>query len=82
MAAQAIPYFKNDIGLPSIRVRAKEFMCIGASAPLDHPHIFIDMGSDDEAVCPYCSTHFRYDATLSGACDPRECLFEDDKAAA
>ncbi len=82
MAAHAIPHFKNDVGLPSIRVSAKEFMCIGASAPFDHPHIFIDMGSDIEAVCPYCSTLFRYDETLSAACDPRDCLYEDGKAAA
>jgi len=82
MAVHAIPHFKNDLGLPSIRTKAKEFMCVGANPPLDHPHIFIDMGSDSEAVCPYCSTHFRYDATLVAECDPRECLFDDGKAAA
>lgn len=82
MAAHAIAHFKNDLGLPSIRVSAKEFMCVGASPPLDHPHIFIDMGSDTEAVCPYCSTLFRYDGSLKDACEPIDCLFEDGKAAA
>lgn len=82
MAAHAIPHFKNDLGLPSIRTQAKEFMCVGASAPFDHPHVFIDMGLDIEAVCPYCSTLYRYDAEIAGACEPIECLFEDGKAAA
>ena len=53
MAAHAIPYFKNDAGIARIRIHAREFMCVGASPPLDHPHIFIDMGSDAEAICPY-----------------------------
>ena len=38
-----------------------------ASAPsrlIDHPHIFIDMGDDKEAVCPYCSTLYKYNAKL------------------
>lgn len=82
MAAHAIPHFKNDLGLPSLRVRAKEFMCVGASPPFDHPHIFIDMGSDTEAVCPYCSTLFRYDGGLHAACEPADCIFETDKVAA
>ena len=82
MSDHAVPHFKNDKGLPVISVHAKEFMCVGATPPFDHPHIFIDMGSDNEAVCPYCSTHYRYDATLTTECEPRECLFDDGKAAA
>ena len=39
-------------------------MCVGANPPFDHPHVFLDMGSDDEKVCPYCSTLFRYDSNL------------------
>ncbi len=39
-------------------------MCIGALPPLDHPHVFLDMGYDDEIVCPYCSTLFQYDPSL------------------
>ena len=40
-------------------------MCTGAKPPFDHPHIFIDMGSDDEAICSYCSTRFVYDGALA-----------------
>ena len=81
MAAHAIPHFKNDLGLPSIRVSAKEFMCVGAAPPLDHPHIFIDMGSDTEAVCPYCSTLYRFAADLkAGEARPPECVLKDKVA--
>jgi uncharacterized Zn-finger protein len=81
MADQAIPYFKNDKGVPSIRIGAHRFMCVGASPPFDHPHIFLDMGSDREIVCPYCSTLFKYDGTLHGAADPGDCVYDAHKAA-
>jgi uncharacterized Zn-finger protein len=68
MAEHGMPHFQNDAGDPVIRVGAREFKCIGATPPFDHPHIYIDMGSDTEAVCSYCSTLYRYDATLG----PRE----------
>ncbi len=64
MADHSIPHFSNDEGVRVILVGAREFMCIGARPPFDHPHIFIDMGGDNEAVCGYCSTLFRYDSTL------------------
>jgi uncharacterized Zn-finger protein len=38
----------------------REFQCIGAAPPYDHPHVYLDMGSDDEIICPYCSTRYRY----------------------
>ncbi len=47
------------------------------SPPFDHPHIFIDMGSDSEAICSYCSTRFVYDPELNGACSPAECELRD-----
>ena len=43
-ADHATPHFHNQPGVRSVRVGAKEFMCIGALPPFDHPHIFIDMG--------------------------------------
>ena len=62
MVDRSIPHFHNDLGVPSIEVGVKEFMCTGASPPFDHPHIFIDMGSGSEAICSYCSTRFVYDS--------------------
>lgn len=64
MAAHPIPHFQNDAGHGSIAIGVKEFMCVGANPPYDHPHVFLDMGDDAEKVCPYCSTHFRYDPSL------------------
>lgn len=82
MAEKSVPYFQNSAGLREIRVSAKEFMCIGAKPPFDHPHVYLDMGSDDEIVCPYCSTLYRYDSTLkSGLCAPVDALWTDSEAA-
>lgn len=66
MADHTIPHFHNDAGVPVIEIAAKEFMCIGAKPPFDHPHVFLDMGSENEIVCPYCSTLYRHSATLHG----------------
>lgn len=74
MAEHSTPHFHNQPGVAQIRVGAKEFMCIGALPPFDHPHVYIDMGADTTAVCPYCSTHFVYIAGLKGA-DPAECVY-------
>ncbi|HRP80189.1 MAG TPA: zinc-finger domain-containing protein [Aquamicrobium sp.] len=59
-----IPHFQNDAGHPAIDIGVKEFMCVGATPPFDHPHVFLDMGEDNELVCPYCSTLYRYDPAL------------------
>lgn len=67
MADVGVPHFQNDRGAPGIRIGAREFMCIGATPPFDHPHVFLDMGSDAEIVCPYCSTLYSFDAGLHGA---------------
>jgi uncharacterized Zn-finger protein len=72
-ADHGTPHFHNEPGLRSVRVGAREFMCIGALPPFDHPHIFIDMGDDNEAICPYCSTHYIFDPTLNGHSDPAAC---------
>lgn len=72
------PHFHNQQGLPSIKVAAREFMCIGALPPFDHPHIFIDMGHETDIVCSYCSTRFVYDGTLKTLCGPPDCLYMPD----
>ncbi|MBX9911298.1 MAG: zinc-finger domain-containing protein [Beijerinckiaceae bacterium] len=83
MAETGIPHFHNDPGVAVIHVGAREFMCIGAKPPFDHPHVFLDMGGDAEIVCPYCSTLFKYDPTLkSGACTPPDCAHHETARAA
>jgi uncharacterized Zn-finger protein len=81
MADKGTPHFHNEPGVPVIHVGAKEFMCIGAKPPLDHPHVFLDMGSDTEIICSYCSTLFRYDPSLkTGEARPAECVWTEDLA--
>jgi uncharacterized Zn-finger protein len=64
MASGTTPHFQNQMGLPMIEIGAREFMCIGALPPFDHPHVFIDMGTESETVCPYCSTLYRHNPKL------------------
>lgn len=67
MADTTVPYFRNDPGVKQIEIGAREFMCTGATAPFDHPHIFLDMVEDDEIICPYCSTHYKFNRELGAA---------------
>ncbi|MDE2578505.1 MAG: zinc-finger domain-containing protein [Hyphomicrobiales bacterium] len=75
MSNETTPHFHNQPGLARIRVGAREFMCVGALPPFDHPHVFLDMGSANEKICPYCSTLYVYDASLHGHSDPAECEY-------
>jgi uncharacterized Zn-finger protein len=82
MAEKSVPHFQNSAGLREIRVGSKEFMCIGARPPFDHPHVYLDMGNDSEIICPYCSTHYRHDAALkAGTCAPPDALWVEPDAA-
>ena len=60
MASHMVPHFQNDAGVQEIRIGVKEFMCVGATPPFDHPHVFLDMGVEDQLICPYCSTLYIY----------------------
>jgi uncharacterized Zn-finger protein len=39
MAASSTPYFQNDMGLSKIEIGSREFMCVGAKPPYDHPWV-------------------------------------------
>lgn len=81
MAGHAIPHFHNDAGHRVIEIGVKEFMCVGANPPFDHPHIFLDMGADNEKVCPYCSTLYRYNHALHGEeTSPAGCAYTQEVA--
>jgi len=67
MAGHTIPHFHNSEGYGTIEIGAREFKCIGAMPPQDHPHVYLDMGDKNEIVCPYCSTHYRYSSALDPA---------------
>jgi len=76
MAGGAVPHFQNDAGHTTIEIGVKEFMCVGATSPFDHPHVYLDMGDDDDKVCPYCSTLYRYNPSLrAGETRPEGCAY-------
>jgi uncharacterized Zn-finger protein len=80
--ARGYPKFKNDLGVREIRIGAREFECIGAAPPHDHPHVHIDMGSQDTILCPYCATRYRMDPEVRGVqADPPDSMFADADAA-
>lgn len=82
MADKIVPHFHNAPGVAKIRIGAREFQCIGAPPPFDHPHVFLDMGADDEILCPYCSTLYVLDQSLpASAADPAECAWRGTDAA-
>ena len=81
MADHTVPHFQNDIGAAEIEIGAEKFMCCGASEPYDHPHVYLDMGTEGEIVCPYCSTLYRYNKELSlTESRPENCLFTPQAA--
>ncbi len=79
MTDRIVPHFHNDLGVPAITIGAREFMCVGALPPFDHPHVYCDMGDDAEYVCPYCSTLYRHDPALApNEARPAECALSPD----
>jgi uncharacterized Zn-finger protein len=81
MSDHVVPHFHNDAGVSVIEIGSQEFMCVGANPPFDHPHVFLDLGNDNEIICPYCSTLYRYAADLKpGEARPPECVVKDKAA--
>jgi uncharacterized Zn-finger protein len=75
MARSFVPHLANDSGAEKIFVGVKEFKCMGARPPFDHPHVFLDMGEDNQILCPYCSTLFVHDPRLDAdESDPKGAL--------
>jgi len=81
MADQVVPHFQNTSGHDSIAIGTRKFMCIGAKPPFDHPHVFLDMGTENEIVCPYCSTLYKFDPTLEAEeSSPNDCVWTPEAA--
>jgi len=81
MAHGTTPHFHNTEGLSQIEIGSKEFKCVGALPPFDHPHVYLDMGKDNDIVCPYCSTHYIFKPALgTGKANPASALFVSDAA--
>jgi len=76
MAQTLVPHLVNDKGVDKIKIGVKEFQCMGAKPPHDHPHVYLDMGHDAQIVCPYCSTLFVHDGALEAdESDPPCCVY-------
>jgi len=74
-----VPHLANDQGVERIRIGVREFQCMGARPPHDHPHVFLDMGADEQILCPYCSTLYVLDGKLAPhATEPAGCLVDAD----
>jgi uncharacterized Zn-finger protein len=81
MADRVVPHFHNEPGVPVIEIGAREFKCVGALPPNDHPNVYLDMGDANEIVCPYCSTLYRHDPALAtNVARPPECALVDKAA--
>jgi uncharacterized Zn-finger protein len=81
MASTSTPHFQNSMGLAKIEVGAQEIMCIGALPPYDHPHVFLDLGTAGEIICPYCSTLYRMNKSLSSSASiPAEAAWHEQAA--
>ncbi len=77
MAHKDAPHFHNNPGVPVIQIGSREFKCVGAEPPFDHPHIYLDMGHDEEIICPYCSTLYKYRSELNQTqSEPAGCYLE------
>jgi uncharacterized Zn-finger protein len=81
MADQLVPHFANDKGAEKIYIGVREFQCMGARPPYDHPHVYLDMGTDSQILCPYCSTLYVYTPSLeSSQTEPGGCLVTTEEA--
>ncbi len=79
MADSLVPHLANDQGAEKIFIGVKEFQCMGARPPFDHPHVFLDMGQDAQVLCPYCSTLYIHDARLAADdTAPEGCLVTEE----
>jgi len=83
MADPLVPHFANDQGVDKILIGVREFQCMGARPPYDHPHVYLDMGAEGQIVCPYCSTLYVYASRLAPReTEPDGCLVAEKDVAA
>jgi uncharacterized Zn-finger protein len=81
--ASLTPHFANDQGVEKIHIGVREFQCMGARPPHDHPHVYLDMGADSQILCPYCSTLYVHEERLApDATEPAGCLVNAEAASA
>ena len=52
------PDKKNYHSQISETVKSKKVSCNGGGGALGHPKIYLDMGKENQIICPYCSKIF------------------------
>ena len=81
MADMIIPHLANDPGVEKIYIGVREFQCMGATPPHDHPHVYLDMGHEAQIVCPYCSTLYKHNPKLgANEARPAEAIWHNEAA--
>jgi uncharacterized Zn-finger protein len=47
-----------DLRMIIVEVQGNEVRCAGGDASDGHPAVFLNLGAEGKAVCPYCSKMF------------------------
>ena len=53
------PDIKDDLNLDIEFVSSKKVSCDGGGGVLGHPKVYLEMGDEDQIICPYCSKLFK-----------------------
>jgi len=53
------PDIKDELKSDIEFVQSKKVICDGGGGALGHPKVYLEMGEENEIVCPYCSKLFK-----------------------
>ena len=53
------PEIKEELNSDIEFVKSKKVSCDGGGGVLGHPKVYLEMGDQNEIICPYCSKLFR-----------------------
>ena len=53
------PVIKDELNSDIEFVKSKKVVCDGGGGALGHPKVYLEMGDENEIVCPYCSKLFK-----------------------
>ena len=53
------PDIKDELNHDIELVKSKKVVCDGGGGTLGHPKVYLDMGDENEIICPYCSKLFK-----------------------
>tara|TARA_B100000575_G_scaffold81405_1_gene64027 strand:+ start:455 stop:631 length:177 start_codon:yes stop_codon:yes gene_type:complete len=53
------PDIKDDLNSDIEFVKSKKVNCDGGGGVLGHPKVYLEMGDENEIICPYCSKLFK-----------------------